>query len=97
MRSSMSLTCRSLRLVISFMAVFLLAPAAYAQFDTATVLGTVTDSAGSAIPGATITLKNSATGVTVTAQTDENGNYQFFNVKIGPYQVNGIELTTTFL
>ena len=87
MRSSISLTCRSLRLVISFMAVFLLAPAAYAQFDTATVLGTVTDSNGAAVPGATVTLKNTATGVTVQAQTDENGNYQFFNVKIGPYQV----------
>src|SRR6185295_12631115 len=30
---------------------------------------------------------NTATGVTATAQSDENGNYQFFNVKIGPYQV----------
>ncbi|HEX9000863.1 MAG TPA: TonB-dependent receptor [Blastocatellia bacterium] len=87
MRSSISLTCRYLRLVISLLAVFLLAPTAFAQFDTATVLGTVTDAAGSAIPGATITLKNSATGVTATAQTDENGNYQFFNVKIGQYQV----------
>ena len=27
------------------------------------------------------------TGVTGTATTDENGNYQFFNVKIGAYQV----------
>lgn len=87
MRSSISLTCRYLRLVISLLAVFLLAPTAFAQFDTATVLGTVTDAAGSAIPGATVTLKNAATGVTATAQTDENGNYQFFNVKIGPYQV----------
>ncbi len=87
MRSSITLTCRYTRLVISLLAVFLLAPAAYAQFDTATVLGTVTDPTGSAIPGATITLKNTATGVTVTAQTDENGNYQFFNVKIGQYQV----------
>ncbi|MEP7336316.1 MAG: TonB-dependent receptor [Acidobacteriota bacterium] len=75
------------RLVLSLFAVFLFAPAAYAQFDTATVLGTVTDAAGSAIPGATVTLKNTATGITVSAQTDENGNYQFSNVKIGPYQV----------
>src|SRR5215210_4549433 len=87
MRSSISLTCQSLRLVISLLAVFMLAPTAYAQFDTATVLGTVTDTTGSAVPGATVTLKNTATGITVTAQTDENGNYQFSNVKIGPYQV----------
>ncbi len=74
-------------LVLSLLTVFLFAPAAYAQFDTATVLGTVTDANGSALPGATITLKNTATGVTATAQSDESGNYQFFNVKIGSYQV----------
>ena len=71
MRSSISLAGRiHFRLVISLLAVFLLAPTAFAQFDTAAVLGTVTDAAGSAIPGATVTLKNTATGVTATAQTD---------------------------
>ncbi|HMY75457.1 MAG TPA: carboxypeptidase regulatory-like domain-containing protein, partial [Blastocatellia bacterium] len=75
----------SLRLVFSMLAVFLLAPLALAQFDTATVLGTVADAAGAALPKATVTLKNVATGITVQAQTDENGNYQFFNVKIGTY------------
>ncbi|HKX26590.1 MAG TPA: carboxypeptidase regulatory-like domain-containing protein, partial [Blastocatellia bacterium] len=59
----------------------------YAQFDTATVLGTVHDSNGAVIAGAKVTLKNTATGVTATTQTDANGNYQFFNVKIGEYQV----------
>ncbi len=77
----------NLRLVFSLVAVLLLAPAAHAQFDTATVLGTVTDENGAAISNATVSLKNIATGVLATAQTDENGNYQFFNVKIGTYQV----------
>jgi len=77
-----------LRLVFSLLAVFLLAPAAFAQFDTATVLGTITDSSGAAIPGATVTLKNLGTGITAAARTDENGAYQFFNVKIGSYQVS---------
>jgi hypothetical protein len=65
----------------------LIVPPAFAQFDTATVLGTVQDSTGAVLPKATVTLKNLATGITQTAQTDENGNYQFFNVKIGVYQV----------
>ncbi|MEO6726283.1 MAG: carboxypeptidase-like regulatory domain-containing protein, partial [Blastocatellia bacterium] len=60
---------------------------AYAQFETATVLGSVRDAAGAAIPGAKITLKNTATGITANAMTDGEGNYQFFNVKIGDYQV----------
>ncbi|MBL8190156.1 MAG: carboxypeptidase regulatory-like domain-containing protein, partial [Acidobacteria bacterium] len=69
------------------LAVFSLAPAAFAQFDTATVLGTITDSSGAALPKATVTLRNVATGITAQAQTDENGNYQFFNVKIGTYTI----------
>lgn len=77
-----------LKLVISCLIMLALAPAALAQFDTATVLGTVTDSTGAAIARATVTLRNTATGVTVTAITDENGNYQIFNVKIGQYSVS---------
>ena len=59
-----------------------------AQFETATVLGTVQDSNGAIIAGARVTLKNLATGVTVNTQSDSNGNYQFFNVKIGTYEVS---------
>lgn len=77
-----------MKLVISCLIMLALAPAALAQFDTATVLGTVTDSTGAAIARATVTLRNTATGVTVTAITDENGNYQIFNVKIGQYSVS---------
>src|SRR5499426_3576988 len=60
---------------------------ALAQFETAVVLGSVRDPNGAVLPKATVTLKNLATGVTATAQTDNDGNYQFFNVKIGAYQV----------
>jgi hypothetical protein len=59
----------------------------YAQFETATVLGTVRDAAGAIIPNVTVTLKNTATGITANAKTDDEGNYQFLNVKIGVYQV----------
>jgi len=57
----------------------------FAQFDAATVLGTVRDSSGAVVPGATVTLKNTATGITATSVSDDNGNYQFFNVRIGTY------------
>ncbi|HEY8549092.1 MAG TPA: TonB-dependent receptor [Vicinamibacterales bacterium] len=55
----------------------------HAQFDTAVVLGTVRDDSGAVIPGATVTLRNLDTGITAETQTDENGNYQFFNVRVG--------------
>jgi hypothetical protein len=58
-----------------------------AQFDAATVLGTVRDSSGAVVPGATVTLKNAATGITATSVTDEHGDYQFFNARVGSYSV----------
>src|SRR5215475_11052233 len=60
----------------------------FAQFDSATVLGAVRDSGGAATPGVTVTLKNIDTGLSVTAQTDGAGNFQFTNVRIGNYRVS---------
>jgi Cna protein B-type domain. len=60
---------------------------AVAQFDSATVLGTVHDSSGAIIGAAKVTLKNVKTGISTVADTDENGNYQFLNVPIGTYTV----------
>ncbi len=59
-----------------------------AQFDSATLLGTVRDAAGAIVPNAKITLKNTETASVVMAMTDADGNYQFPNVKIGSYQVS---------
>lgn len=58
-----------------------------AQFDSAVVLGSVTDSTDAVVPNASVKLINPATGSTVTTNADDNGNYQFLNVKIGVYQV----------
>ncbi len=60
---------------------------AFAQFETATVLGSVRDVNEAAVPNASVVLKNIATDITQTATTDANGDYQFVNVKIGNYQV----------
>ncbi len=60
---------------------------ALAQFDSATVLGTVRDTAEAVVPNASVKLKNTETGAVVSATTDAEGSYQFINVKIGSYQV----------
>ncbi len=52
----------------------------FAQFDAATVLGSVRDATGAVMPGVTVTLKNIDTGIAASAQTDGDGNYQFNNV-----------------
>jgi hypothetical protein len=74
----------TLRIVLSL---FLLAPALLAQFETAEVLGTVRDPSGAAVPGATVTLTNQDTNIQTRGVTDANGNYDFFNVRVGRYTV----------
>jgi len=61
-------------------------PAA-AQFDSASVLGLVKDSSGAPVPGAQILLRNVDTGVTTTAVSSGQGDYQFPTVRIGTYQL----------
>jgi hypothetical protein len=60
---------------------------ASAQFETATVVGTVRDSSGAVVPQAKVTLTNTQTGVSQERTTDANGNYEFFTVRIGTYVV----------
>ncbi|MDQ3650547.1 MAG: carboxypeptidase-like regulatory domain-containing protein [Acidobacteriota bacterium] len=60
-----------------------------AQFETATVLGSVRDANGAALNGGVVTLKNIETGSVLSATSDDNGDYQFVNVKIGAYEVSG--------
>lgn len=58
-----------------------------AQFETASVLGTVRDSSGAVVTGAAVTLTNTETGISATATTDARGNFEFFTVRIGTYLV----------
>ncbi len=70
-------------------AVALLATAAplFGQFETATVLGTVADPARAAVSNAKLSLKNVDTGVVDSVSSDESGNYQFLDVRIGRYLI----------
>jgi hypothetical protein len=67
--------------------VFLFAPLGFAQFETSEVLGTVRDAAQAVVSGASVTLKNQDTGIEAKTSTDDKGNYDFFNVKVGRYTV----------
>ncbi|HEY7284052.1 MAG TPA: TonB-dependent receptor [Vicinamibacterales bacterium] len=60
---------------------------ARAQFDTASVVGTVRDQSAAPVPGAKVTLTNTATGVSATKTTSSDGNYEFVTVKAGIYVV----------
>jgi hypothetical protein len=69
------------------LAAVLLVPAAFGQFDTAAVLGTVRDPSGAVVPNSKVTLENTRTGITETKQTDAAGNFEFLTVRIGNYRV----------
>jgi hypothetical protein len=63
------------------------APVSYGQGTDSSLVGTVTDASGAAIPNATIELRNEATGVRFTTTTGANGDYRFNNVPVGHYDV----------
>ncbi len=74
------------RIAISFLLLILVA-GARAQFDTATVLGTVTDPSGAVVARCNVVLRNTATAVELTAATDDRGEYRFVDVSVGPYEL----------
>ena len=57
----------------------------FAQTSAAQVNGTVTDSTGAVVPGATLKLKNQRTGIEATATTNDRGSYVFVSVHPGTY------------
>ena len=54
---------------------------------TASIGGTVTDPTGARIPGAEVTVTQTATGVTRTTVTNETGTYVLPTLPIGPYRL----------
>ncbi len=59
----------------------------YAQFDNGSLVGTIKDNSGAAVPGVQVTLTNTATGINATTTTNSTGDYQFPDVRIGVYDV----------
>jgi hypothetical protein len=60
---------------------------AFSQATDANLTGTVLDSSGAAVPGASLEIVNVATGVKATATADAAGAYRFSNLLGGTYTV----------
>jgi hypothetical protein len=56
-----------------------------AQFETGSIVGIVRDTSNAVVPGTTVTLTNTATGVAATRVTASDGAYEFFTVRDGVY------------
>ena len=59
-----------------------------AQTTSGEIVGTVTDATGGVVAGATITVTNMDTGISVKATTDTSGNYVVTSLGIGRYSVS---------
>jgi hypothetical protein len=64
----------------------ILSASAFAQ-GTVTIFGTVTDKSGAVVPGAQITVTQPATGLSRTANTDDQGNYILTQLAAGTYNL----------
>src|SRR5690242_888652 len=73
--------CALCALVLIFSAV------GFAQAVSASLVGTITDSSGAAVPDSKVTITEVNTGVSRAGQTNDSGNYTFSNLRPGTYTV----------
>ncbi len=64
-----------------------LSPSIWAQTSRGTFTGTVTDATGASVPGASVQIMNTQTGVTRTTAANQEGLYRFDAVDPGIYDV----------
>jgi hypothetical protein len=74
---------------VALVSITLWAPDAAAQetINSATVGGRITDAQGGAVPGATVTARQTETGVSAGSTTDNAGRFRFPYLRVGPYDL----------
>ncbi len=60
---------------------------AYAQLDTASITGRVTDTSGAIVPGAPVTIANTETNFVSETKTNAEGQYRIPALRPGPYRL----------
>ena len=76
------------RASVTALLVILLADVVRGQVVGAILTGTVTDPSGAAVPNATVTIQNVATGIVTATQTNTAGIYTVPNLLPGDYTVS---------
>ncbi len=76
-----------MKLFIGFLATVLLAIGTFAQSNSGSIQGTVTDSSGAALSGANVTGLNMDTGISTPTITNDAGLYSLPNLPPGRYSV----------
>ncbi len=81
------LSCKALVFSTVFALLVLLAAPLSAQDPRGSIAGTVTDATGGVLPGVTVTVTNTETGVAQNAVTDGEGRYRVLYLNPGTYSV----------
>lgn len=76
------------RILVCLTLFALVAATGLAQTSTSRITGTVTDSTGALVLGATVTAKNEATGVAQTQNTTDAGLFAFPSLPVGSYTLS---------
>ncbi|WP_041586925.1 TonB-dependent receptor [Terriglobus saanensis] len=79
---------KSWSLLLLLLTMTVAAPFAHAQSSFGQITGTITDPAGAAIPGVTVTITSANTQAKRTVTTDTDGNYIATNLPIGTYSIS---------
>jgi hypothetical protein len=88
MEGVMQMTSKALVVLMALLMACLAAPTATAQITTGTIAGTVQDSTGGVIPGATVVLVSESRGTrSVPGVTNASGDYVFPNMTPDTYTV----------
>ena len=83
-----SMLIKTLSRTVSLIAVaFIATVALFAQSNTGSITGVVTDPSGAVVPNATVTATNQGTNEKRTVQTDEEGRYEVPSLSTGVYTV----------
>ncbi|HVO59438.1 MAG TPA: carboxypeptidase regulatory-like domain-containing protein [Terriglobales bacterium] len=73
---------------VSLLAVVFLAPRLVAQTASGSIIGTVTDSTGAVVAGASVNVRSLSTGLTQTRTTTQSGTYSIVALEPGDYTVS---------
>ena len=76
----------AIAILLCFLGAFV--PPAFAQVDTSSITGAVTDPSGAVIPGVTVTASNAATGFIYPTTTNSTGLYTLASLPPGTYTVS---------
>ncbi|MBV8437718.1 MAG: TonB-dependent receptor [Silvibacterium sp.] len=79
--------CRPVPFTLSSLLILVLFTPLYAQSTGGRVLGRVLDPSGALVPGVTLTLTNSESGIVQKADSSKGGDYIFLTVPVGTYRL----------